>query len=332
MITSIIDFCNNLKQIKIFDNSQIDVFDLNVIDINKKSFYKLVDEFDNCKEIPRSYVDVFLVKNEFINKNSYFLNYKLKENSQNYNRSFQEEVDYNNLDKNFDIIYLIHIIFTFLKSSRNFNEYNFDDYFRNVFFNRKPEPQFYKYEFSDIDSTKNEKLIFQEFFYNLDKFNDPYSYQFYQNNFSGNWYYIKYIYIQLKKFLFLLSTLFKEKNQEDTNNLSEISNLSKGMNYENECKILLEQNGWNVSFTPISNDNGADLVATKGIIKIVIQCKNYSGTVGNAAIQEVYSAKSYYKADKALVVSENGFTSAASDLANNLRVTLIQDKINLVKI
>ena len=42
--------------------------------------------------------------------------------------------------------------------------------------------------------------------------------------------------------------------------------------------------------------------------KIVVQAKRYNSKVGMSAIQEVYTAKKYYKADEAWVITNNYYT------------------------
>ena len=84
------------------------------------------------------------------------MNYQLKENYLDFDNRVQAENDYYELENNFDIMYLVHIFFTFLKSSRDFNELNFSQYFKHQFLNISPETQFFKYKFADIDSKKNQ--------------------------------------------------------------------------------------------------------------------------------------------------------------------------------
>ena len=67
----------------------------------------------------------------------------------------------------------------------------------------------------------------------------------------------------------------------------------KGENPENQCLEILVKNGWNASLTPSSNDQGADIIAKKGLITLVLQCKNYRKPAGNDAIQQVFAAKSF---------------------------------------
>lgn len=96
-----------------------------------------------------------------------------------------------------------------------------------------------------------------------------------------------------------------------------------GWQFEEFCAKLLEKNGYeDISVTSGSGDFGADIIAHKDKNKYVIQCKNYSGKVGNKAVQEIYSAKAYYKADLAVVMTNNYFTEHAIEHANGTNVIL----------
>src|SRR5262249_47835641 len=70
-----------------------------------------------------------------------------------------------------------------------------------------------------------------------------------------------------------------------------------GVEFETYVASLLDRLGYGVKGTPGSGDQGADLIATKSGKRIVIQAKRYSAPVGNGAVQEVISAKSFYEAD-----------------------------------
>lgn len=94
-----------------------------------------------------------------------------------------------------------------------------------------------------------------------------------------------------------------------------IDNLS-GEEFENYLHSLFEGLGYEVERTPASNDYGADLIIRRNEEKIVVQAKRYSSSVGISAIQEIVAAKSYYQADRCLVVTNNYFTSNAVSLAN----------------
>ena len=86
---------------------------------------------------------------------------------------------------------------------------------------------------------------------------------------------------------------------------------------------MLQKNGYeNVYVTQRSNDYGADILAEKDGVKYVFQCKYYTSMVGIEAVQQIYSAKDYYDAHIAVVVTNNVFTKAAKSLAKELKVIL----------
>lgn len=97
--------------------------------------------------------------------------------------------------------------------------------------------------------------------------------------------------------------------------------------YEQFCGLLLEQNGWKVSYTKKIGDQGADVIAEKQNRRIIVQCKQWSSSVGNQAVQEVHAACSFYRAQHAqtqgIVVATAGYTSGARDLAKKTGVLLM---------
>ncbi len=74
--------------------------------------------------------------------------------------------------------------------------------------------------------------------------------------------------------------------------------------------------------TPVTGDQGADVILVLGGLKIVIQAKKYTGVVGNAAVQEVFAAMQFYDADYAMVVTNSRYTTAAQTLATKIGVEL----------
>lgn len=94
-------------------------------------------------------------------------------------------------------------------------------------------------------------------------------------------------------------------------------------NFEKQCANVLREYGWEANTTPKSSDQGVDVIATKKGKIVAIQCKLYSKPVGNKAVQEVNSGKTYYKADYAAVVTNNTYTTSARQLARNCGVLLL---------
>ncbi|GJD76873.1 restriction endonuclease [Methylobacterium gregans] len=96
-----------------------------------------------------------------------------------------------------------------------------------------------------------------------------------------------------------------------------------GIGYELFCLGRLKAAGWRAHPTPASGDQGADIVATRGRTRLVVQCKRYGKPVGNAAVQEAAAARRYWEAQAAAVVSNAGFTPAARKLAAATGVALL---------
>lgn len=136
--------------------------------------------------------------------------------------------------------------------------------------------------------------------------------------------------------------------QEEINALEErINPLRKKIEFIDACKLeyideldgfefeifvakLLTCLGYNNSIvTQSSGDYGIDVIAIKDDIKYAIQCKNYSQPVGNKAVQEAYSGKSFYNCHVAIVVTNNYFTNSAKKQAEKNDVVLWdRDKLN----
>lgn len=110
-----------------------------------------------------------------------------------------------------------------------------------------------------------------------------------------------------------------EKSPEGQSKANECSPAA----YEHLCADALRTLGWTVRVCGGSGDQGVDLVAEHSDVRAVIQCKRYSSAVGNGAVQEVYSGKTFYSAHIAAVMTSAGFTPAARALAEQTGVLLL---------
>ena len=97
-----------------------------------------------------------------------------------------------------------------------------------------------------------------------------------------------------------------------------------GYEYERYCTDLFKYFNWNAETTKQSGDYGGDIIAKKNGIKIVAQCKKWNNSVGLAAVQEVGFAQKYYKADYAIVITNNKFSKAAKEGAKKNDVILLR--------
>lgn len=107
-----------------------------------------------------------------------------------------------------------------------------------------------------------------------------------------------------------------------------------GYEYEQKCAALLQTKGFsNVTVTPGSGDQGIDIIAYKSGSKYGIQCKYYTGTVGNKAVQEAYAGAVYYGCATAMVITNSILSRSASILAKELNVEIWEhiDAICLLK-
>jgi restriction system protein len=96
-----------------------------------------------------------------------------------------------------------------------------------------------------------------------------------------------------------------------------------GHEYERHCARLLQSMGWAITLTPTTGDHGADLVATHGAVRLIVQCKKYATPVGNSAVQEVHSASTLYNGNAACVVAPSGYTKQARIAAHAHGVRLL---------
>ena len=105
-----------------------------------------------------------------------------------------------------------------------------------------------------------------------------------------------------------------------------------GVEFEKYIAKIFESMGYHTTLTPATGDQGIDIIAQKKDIKIGIQTKCYSSTVGNFAVQEAVAGKLYYNLDKVMVITNNYFTPAAKQLAqvNNVILwdrAILQEKL-----
>lgn len=100
-----------------------------------------------------------------------------------------------------------------------------------------------------------------------------------------------------------------------------------GEEFEAYAAEILRDNGFkHVQLTPVSGDQGVDILCDRGGKRYAFQCKNYQGSVGNAAVQEAYAGMQYYDCDVAVVLCPGNFTASARRLAQSTGVLLWGEK------
>jgi restriction system protein len=81
-----------------------------------------------------------------------------------------------------------------------------------------------------------------------------------------------------------------------------------GPQFEHELAQLFSRTGYQVYVTPISGDEGIDIVMRKDDKKIVVQCKAHQNPVGPGVVRELYGAMMHANANEAILASLGGFT------------------------
>lgn len=108
--------------------------------------------------------------------------------------------------------------------------------------------------------------------------------------------------------------------------VNDINSLS-GIEFENLCKNLIENMGFSVETTKASGDGGIDLIAYnhEPVLsgKYIIQCKRYSGGVGEPIIRDLYGVITSERANKGILMTTGYFTKSAIDFAKECSIELI---------
>ncbi len=99
-----------------------------------------------------------------------------------------------------------------------------------------------------------------------------------------------------------------------------------GLTFEKYLVTLFTLLGYVATKTDDHYDFGADLILEKNSEVTVVQAKRYRHKVRIDAVQQVVAAKMHYKADKAMVVTNSGFTNSAYQLAKSNGVELMGRK------
>ena len=98
--------------------------------------------------------------------------------------------------------------------------------------------------------------------------------------------------------------------------ISELGNAT-GPEFERYLVKLFIAMGYEVEHTPLSGDQGADLVVWEpgGGPKLAVQAKRYKAPVGNGGVQELLGGMTYYRCAKGILVTTSDFTKSAKELA-----------------
>lgn len=100
-----------------------------------------------------------------------------------------------------------------------------------------------------------------------------------------------------------------------------------GVEFEMVCQTLIEKMGFTTETTKASGDGGIDIIAynhqplLSG--KYIIQCKRYSGNVGEPIIRDLYGVVMSERANKGILMTTGHFSNYALSFANGKPLELI---------
>ena len=99
---------------------------------------------------------------------------------------------------------------------------------------------------------------------------------------------------------------------------NDLNNLT-GIEFEKFCYIILEKMGFSVTETKTSGDGGIDLIAQnyQPLLsgKYIIQCKRYTGSVGEPIIRDLFGVVMSERANKGILMTTGYFTKQAISFA-----------------
>ena len=96
---------------------------------------------------------------------------------------------------------------------------------------------------------------------------------------------------------------------------------SSGLGFEHYCADLLRRNDYQDVKLTFVHDGGVDITAHREGIFYVFQCKLRKGsTVGRDAIQQIFTGRALYGADKGVVMTNAPLTRRAASDAYQLGI------------
>lgn len=136
--------------------------------------------------------------------------------------------------------------------------------------------------------------------------------------------------LKILKFIWFKLKVIKYQKKLAQSGIKDIDQMD-GLQFETYLKALFKELGYKSQVTTGSHDFGADLIMKQNNKKIVVQAKRYKykSNVSIDAVQQIFTAKEYYMADQAWVITNSFYTKSANELAKSCRVKLL-DRFELV--
>ena len=104
--------------------------------------------------------------------------------------------------------------------------------------------------------------------------------------------------------------------------LDDLNSMS-GVEFEQWTAGLFARHGYRVKPTRVVGDHGIDLEMERAGKRVVVQCKRWSGSVGEPVIREFYGALLHAGADTGIFITTASFTLQAREFAQQKPLTLL---------
>jgi HJR/Mrr/RecB family endonuclease len=110
------------------------------------------------------------------------------------------------------------------------------------------------------------------------------------------------------------------------NRLEDIQKIDP-IQFEKLVSSLFKKLGYDVLLTKASGDEGIDLILSKDGKKSVVQCKRYSGTVGQPIARDLYGSMIHNRAEDAYLITTGVFSLPAQTWASGKPIHLVDGKM-----
>lgn len=97
-----------------------------------------------------------------------------------------------------------------------------------------------------------------------------------------------------------------------------------GHQFEKEIASIYEAYGYEVRLTKGSGDGGIDIFLINDGERYGVQCKNYHGAVGPAAVRDLYGAMRHEELDGGIFIASSGYTKGAKEFAEGKPIRLLK--------
>jgi restriction system protein len=129
-------------------------------------------------------------------------------------------------------------------------------------------------------------------------------------------------YVSLDTASAALRTLGYQNIAENSRDLIKNVRAMSAIEFEQFVADVFHRNGYSAELTATTGDHGIDIILRKPGRMVVVQCKQWDGTIGEPVLREFYGSMVAAHADAGFVVTTSNFTSQAEVFVRNKPIEL----------